>query len=104
MELHRRVAKADKEQAITKMLGHHEKTLVPDPEPHIAPSASAHRKHQPIDKQVLALLVTSILDQGIFWIEAECVYGISHASIACHLEAEKWSHRGEPTSDKPLKK
>ena len=103
-ELRQLAAEADREQSYAKMLASREKTLAPDPEPHSAPSASCRRKHQPIDKQVVALLVKSILDQGMTWSAAERAYDVSHATIARYVNEERKSRLGEPVSDKPMKK
>ncbi len=103
-QLRAEVAEDERAILLAKSLANREKSVAPDPEPRAAPSAAARRPHQPLDPQVAALMVKSILDDGMNWSTAEEVYKVSHATIARYVGLEKKSRAGEPLEEQPARK
>lgn len=81
-ELRAAVGQHEQEMNLAKVLSNRQKRLAPDPEPQGAPSAAARKPHQPLQPQVRALIVNSVLDEGMKWSEVSERFKVSKPTIS----------------------
>lgn len=103
-ELRAAVGQHEQEMNLAKVLSNRQKRLAPDPEPQGAPSAAARKPHQPLQPQVRALIVNSVLDEGMKWSEVSERFKVSKPTISRFVAAERRARLGEAPAETPKKR